>query len=134
MDKKGNLGMKVGIAAGVTAAVAAAAGAYWLYGAKHSAKHRQMAKSWMLKARADVMDAVEKIGEIDRAAYVRVVDEVMKRYAGVKGSTSAEVAKVVAELKNSWKHMQKAGKKVAKKTGSKKRVSSKKATRKAKSA
>lgn len=102
MGAKKNLAIGVGTA--VTAA-AAAAGAYWLYGAKHSAQHRKIAKSWMLKARADVVDAVEKLGQVDREIYMKTVDEVMKRYANVKGSTSAELAKVAKELKKSWHHI-----------------------------
>lgn len=134
MEQKNNLGMKVGIAAGVTAAAAAAVGAYWLYGAKNSAKHRKMAKSWMLKARAEVMEAVEKLAAIDRAVYLRIVDEVMKRYAAMKDSTADEVSKVARELKSSWSHIQKAHKankkSAPKKAGSaKKSVKAKKASK-----
>lgn len=126
MEQKNNLGMKVGIAAGVTAAAAAAVGAYWLYGAKHSAKHRKMAKSWMLKARAEVMDAVEKMAVIDRTVYLRIVDEVVKRYAAMKDSTADEVNKVARELKSSWSHIQKVHKATGKKAASKKSSSAKK--------
>ena len=128
MEQKNNLGMKVGIAAGVTAAAAAAVGAYWLYGAKHSAKHRKMAKSWMLKARAEVMEAVEKMAAIDRAVYLRIVDEVMKRYASMKDSTADEVSKVARELKSSWSHIQKAHK-ATKKSAPKKAGSAKKSVK-----
>lgn len=128
MEQKNNLGMKVGIAAGVTAAAAAAVGAYWLYGAKHSAKHRKMAKSWMLKARAEVMEAVEKMAAIDRAVYLRIVDEVMKRYASMKDSTADEVSKVARELKSSWSHIQKAHK-ATKKSAPKKSGSAKKSVK-----
>ncbi|TAK59319.1 hypothetical protein EPO14_00080 [Patescibacteria group bacterium] len=130
MEQKNNLGMKVGIAAGVTAAAAAAVGAYWLYGAKHSAKHRKMAKSWMLKARAEVMEAVEKMAAIDRAVYLRIVDEVMKRYASMKDSTADEVSKVARELKSSWSHIQKVHKATTKKAKpAKKSVKGKKASK-----
>lgn len=118
------MGAKVGMVAGVATAAAAAVGAYWLYGAKHSAKHRKLAKSWMLKARADVMDAVEKMGVLDRAVYIRTVDEVVKRYAALKGSTAEEVAKVTADLKKSWAHIHKVHM-ASKKTGTKKRKASK---------
>lgn len=128
MEKKDNLGMKVGIAAGVAAAAAAAVGAYWLYGAKHSAKHRKMAKSWMLKARAEVMEAVEKMAAIDRAVYLKIVDEVMKRYASMKDSTADEVSRVARELKSSWSHIQKAHK-ATKKSAPKKAGSAKKSVK-----
>jgi hypothetical protein len=108
------MGAKKNIAMG--AALAAATGAYWLYGTTHSAKHRKMAKSWMLKARADVMDSIKKLGEIDREQYVKAVDEVIKRYAGAKDATSAELARVAKELKKSWHQIEKrATKRVVKK-------------------
>ena len=57
----------VTVGAGVVAAAAvAAAGAYWFYGSDHATKHRKQVKSWMLKARAEMMEAVEKIGDIDK--------------------------------------------------------------------
>jgi hypothetical protein len=90
------------------AAVAAAAGAYWLYGAKNAAKNRQMVKSWMLKARAEVMEAVEKLSEVDKTAYLRIVDDVLARYSTAAGVTSAELARVARDLKESWEHVNKA--------------------------
>jgi hypothetical protein len=92
-------------AAGVAAAAAAAAGAYWLYGAKNSAQHRRMAKSWMLKARAEVMDAVEKMQEIDKTTYLAIVDNIMKRYAKL-GITSQEMAQMMRDFKAAWVHVQ----------------------------
>ncbi len=55
--QNGKGGKSIGMgtaAAGIGAALAAAAGAYWLYGAKDAAKHRKLAKSWMLKASPEV--------------------------------------------------------------------------------
>ncbi len=71
MAKK-NSGAALEIGAGLAAAAAAAGAAYWLYGAKHSAQHRKMAKSWMLKARAEVLDQIESIKNIDKASYLRM--------------------------------------------------------------
>lgn len=94
-------------AAGVAAAAAAAAaGAYWLYGAKDAPKHRRLAKSWMLKARAEMMDLVEKAQEIDKETYMQLAGEVAKRYAGVAGVTAAESARLVKDLKAGWAYLQ----------------------------
>jgi hypothetical protein len=107
MAKTNNNGAGTAVAL-TAAAVAAAAGAYWLYGAKNAAKNRQMVKSWMLKARAEVMEAVEKLSEVDKAAYLRIVDEVLARYSSLAGVTSAELARVARDLKESWEHVNKA--------------------------
>ncbi|MDP4020452.1 MAG: hypothetical protein Q8P58_00185 [Candidatus Adlerbacteria bacterium] len=123
--KKTNVGAVVGVGVGVAAVATAAAGAYWLYGAKHSAKHRKMAKSWMLKARAEVLDAVEKLKEIDYESYMAIVDDVLGNYKKTKGATSAELAQMMRDFKTAWRHMQVAqkssvkGAKVAKQTGKK---------------
>ncbi len=93
-------------AAGVAAAAAAAAGAYWLYGAKDAKKHRKLAKSWMLKARAEMMELVEKAQDVDKDTYMQLAGEVAKRYAGVAGVTAAESKKLVQDLKAGWAYLQ----------------------------
>lgn len=123
----------VGTAVAFTAAAAAAAaGAYWLYGAKDAAKNRKMAKGWMLKARAEVVEAVEKLSDIDKETYLRIVDEVTKRYAGVAGVTSAEIARAARDLKGSWDHIRQA-QKVSGATNKAKKKTAKKSAKKAKS-
>lgn len=113
MAKK-NTHTGVGTAVGVTAAaaaVAAAAGAYWFYGSKDAAKHRKTARSWMLRARAEVLEAVEmaveKVGEIDKETYMDIVENVLKRYSQLAGVTSAEMAQMTRDMKDTWSHMQK---------------------------
>jgi hypothetical protein len=120
------LGIGLGVAA---AAAAAAGGAYWLYGAKHSAQHRKMAKSWMLKARAEVLEAIEKLDEIDKEKYMGIVEGVVKNYA--KGASREDLERVMKEFKGAWTHMQ--GKKKVKKVASKAKRAVKKGTKKAKS-
>ena len=51
---------KVGLGIGLTAAAVAAAGAYFLYGSKDANKNRKTVKSWMLKAKAEVLEQLEK--------------------------------------------------------------------------
>ena len=99
---------------GAATVAAAAVGAYWLYGAKHATKHRKLAASWMLKARAEVMDAVEKIGDIDKVAYLQIVDDVIKKYAQ-SNQGSAAVAVVTKEIKAAWPHIQRMTKPAKKK-------------------
>lgn len=98
---------KIAAATGVAAAAAAAAaGAYWLYGAKDAKKHRKLARSWMLKARAEVMEGMEKLGEVDKETYMQLAGEVAKRYAGVAGVTAAESKRLVQDLKSGWAYLQ----------------------------
>ena len=105
--KKHAGGSAVGVGFGVEAAVAAAgAGAYWLYGSKDASKNRKTAKSWMLKARGDVLEAVEKLKDIDKESYMEIVDNIMKRYKSMSGVTAAEVAQMASDFKDSWRHMQ----------------------------
>lgn len=133
-DKKSGAAIGVGIAA-ATAAAAAAAGAYWLYGAKDAAKNRKKAKSFMLKARADVMDAVSQLNDIDKTKYMDIVDQVVKRYSSVAGITAAEVAQMTRDLRAAWTHMNavrqtaKSVRKPASKKASKKAAPKKKAAK-----
>lgn len=106
MVKKTTGAIGTGTAVALTAAAAAAAaGAYWLYGAQDASKNRKAVKSWMLKARAEVMDAVEKVTELDKETYLKIVDDVVKGYSKVSGVQSAEVEQLISDLKKSWKYM-----------------------------
>ena len=123
---------KLGVAAAVAAA-AAAAGTYWFYGAEDAAKHRRQVRSFMLKARADVLAAVERAKDIDKEKYLKIVDRVVERYSGVAGITATEVAQMARDLRAAWGHMQTARdvavppkKKGAKKTSAKKKAAKKK--------
>lgn len=136
MANKSHIDAKtVGAAAGVAAAAAAAAaGAYWLYGAKDASKHRKLARSWMLKARAEMMDLVEKAQDIDKDTYMQLAGEVAKRYSAVAGVTAAESKRLVQDLKAGWAYLQAQKKPAARRaTPAKKGVkkAAKKATKKA---
>ncbi len=113
--KKGNAVQTMGISLGVAAAAATAAGAFWLYGSKNAAKNRKQVQSWMLKARAEVLEGIEKLGNIDKQSYLALVDQVLRQYSGAAGATSAELARVGKELKDAWKLIQQTQKKPAKK-------------------
>lgn len=105
------------VGAGVAGLAAAAIGAYWLYGAKNAAKNRKIAASWMLKARAEVMDAVEKMKEMDKDAYLKIVDAVVDKYSKTK--SSAEVMAIAKEMRAAWSQISaatKPAKKVARKS------------------
>jgi len=98
-------------AVGAGIGAAAAAGAYWFYGSKDAAKHRKSVRSWMLRARAEVLEAVEKAiakaGEIDKETYMNIVESVLKRYKKINGVTSEAMVQMTRDMKQAWEHMQK---------------------------
>ena len=110
-------------AVGAAALVAAAAGAYWFYGSKEAQKHRKTARSWMLKARGEVLEAVEgvveKAGEIDKEKYMGIVADAVKRYSKSAGATRQELTQMAKDMKGAWQHMQKVSKRGSKKAGKK---------------
>lgn len=105
--RKNTQGAKVAVGVGVAAAAAlAAAGAYWFYGSGHAKEHRKQVKSWMLKARAEVMDAIEKIEDIDKEKYIDIVQQILARYSKTAGVTSGELAHMKKDLIDTWAHME----------------------------
>ncbi len=110
-DKSG-VALGVGVAA---AAAVAAAGAYWFYGSSHASQHRKQVKSWMLKARAEVMEAVEKMDDIDKKKYLAIVQQVVSRYSKTAGATVGELAHMKKDLMDTWAHMDAGAKKTVKK-------------------
>jgi len=126
----------VGLGVAVTAAAAAAAaGAYFLYGSKDATKNRKKVKSWMLKARAEVLENIEKMQkELSREDYEKLVEKVVTQYQKVGSASMDEVNGIMRELKGHWKKIHKAAsqkrsvRKPAKKSARKK--SAKKKTQK----
>ena len=102
--KKG-AGVPVKVATVATLA-AAAAGAYWFYGAKDSQKHRKLAKSWMLKARVEVLDSIEKLKEIDKERYQKIVETVKAKYTKL-GASPAELSVLLKDMQAVWSHIDK---------------------------
>lgn len=120
---------KVGIGVGLTTAAVAAAGAYFLYGSKNAAKNRRTVKSWMLKAKAEVLEGLEKAQEMTEEEFKDLVDTVSKTYGKLKDASKADIAEFKKEMMENWPKIAKEGKKVAKKATAKKSV--KKAAKKA---
>jgi hypothetical protein len=111
------------------ALAAAAAGAYFLYG-KDAPKRRAKVRGWMLKAKGEILEQIEKLSELDQETYYALVDAVSSKYSALKSVEAAEVAALVRELRSGWssikrqvaspkKAAKKAVKKVAKKAAKK---------------
>lgn len=89
---------------GLAALAAVAAGGYFLYG-KDGAKNRKKVKGWMLKAKGEVLEKVEKLKEVSEPEYRKVVDAVTAKYAAVKSIDPAEVQQMAKELHGHWKNI-----------------------------
>ena len=126
------------VGVGLTAAAVAAAGAYFLYGSKNAPKNRKVIKSWALKAKGEVLEALEKAEAMTEKEYKSLVDVIAGTYAIVQGATKGEIADFKKEMKDHWAKIEKSAvakkaKKVAASTASHvaKKAVSKVATRKA---
>lgn len=106
--KKGmNTKQTVGVGVGLTAAAAAAAGAYFLYGSKNAPKNRKMVKSWMLKAKAEVLEQLEKAQHMTEGEYNALIDSVAAAYGALRQVTKNDVASFRREMKSHWKSIAK---------------------------
>lgn len=140
-EKKLSGAQKVGIGVGLTAAAVTAAGAYFLYGSKGAEKNRKKVKSWMLKAKADVLEVLEKAEHITEDEYHALVDVIGGTYSKVQSASKGEISDFKKEMKDHWRSIEKSGaakkvtsaaKKIAKKAAPKKaaKKAPKKATKK----
>ncbi len=135
-SKKSTLGTKekVGIGVGLTAAAVAAAGAYFLAGSKNAKQNRRKVKSWMLKAKAEVLEALETAEEMTEREFNDLIEGISKTYGKVKDASQADIREFKKEMKEHWPMIVKEGKQIkdkmtGKASAAKKTV--KKATKKA---
>lgn len=106
-------GQKVGIGVGLTAAALGAVGGYFFYGSKDAAKHRKMAKSWMLKAKAEVLEGLENAKHMTKEEYEDLVQKVVKGYKTAKKASASELVDFAKDMHGHWKNIERA---TAKKT------------------
>lgn len=119
MVKKSTSGAKVAVGAGIAALAAFAAAGYFLYG-KDGAKNRKKISGWMLKAKGEVLEGVEKMKDVSEEQYNAIIHKVAAKYKAVKGIDPVEVDTMMRELHGHWKNIKKSispapKKKVAKK-------------------
>jgi hypothetical protein len=103
------------IAAGIVGVTAAAVGTYYLYGHKNATKHRAMAKSWMLKAKGEVLEKLEQAQEVTEPIYNKAVDAVAAKYNELKSIDPEELSAFLSDMKKYWSDIQSGGRKHAKK-------------------
>lgn len=108
--KKSSLstGEKVSIGVALTAAAVAAAGAYFLAGSKDSAKNRKIVKSWMLKAKADVLEGLETAKKMTAEEYLQLIDTVSAGYSSLQKVSKKDIAEFKTEMSDHWKKLERA--------------------------
>jgi len=97
--RKLSVSQKGAIAVAATAALAA--GALFIYG-KQDAKTKKKIKSWGLKAKAEVMDKLEKAKELNKETYETIVEQVGSKYAALKNVDQEEVGAMIKDMKKHW--------------------------------
>ncbi|KAF0126059.1 MAG: Uncharacterized protein FD189_1388 [Elusimicrobia bacterium] len=95
------------ISTGVGIAALAALGAYFLTG-KRGEKNRELIAGWTLKMKGEVLEKAEKLKELNKEAYEKIVDDVTRRYERVGRAGAAELKNIKSELKDAWRHVGKA--------------------------
>jgi hypothetical protein len=127
---------KMGIGFGLTAAAVSAASAYFLYGSKKAPQNRKKVKGWMLKAKGEVLEALEKAESITAEEYQTLVEAASGAYSTVKNASASELKDFKKEMGEHWNKLQKSNalKKIAapmhKKAGKPKKAAAKKTAKK----
>jgi hypothetical protein len=124
---------KVGFGIGLTAAAVAAAGAYFLVGSKNATQNRKKVKGWTLKAKGEVLEALEKAEEITAEEYGELVETATKAYGTVREASKGEMKDFKNEMLEHWNKLQKnkAVKKVVAAVATPSKAPAKKAAKKA---
>ncbi len=93
---------KIGIGLVLTAAAASAVGSYFLYGSKDADKNRKKVKSWMLKAKGEVLEQLEKTKHLTYDEYVQIIGQVGSAYAGLQDTSKKDIQDFTKEMKSYW--------------------------------
>ena len=107
MVQKKSGGSGKAVIAGIVGLTAAAIGTYYLYGHKDAEKNRAKVKGWMLKAKGEVLDELEKVQDVTESVYMAAVDAVAKKYHELKNIDAADLEAFIKEMKDHWNGMKK---------------------------
>lgn len=120
-------GEKVGIGVALTTAAVAAAGAYFLYGSPNAKTNRKKVRGWALKAKGEVLQVLEKAGNMTAEEYQVAVDKIAAGYGSMKDISQNELSDFKKEMMAYWKKIASTG---VKKPAKKAAKSAKKAAKK----
>lgn len=87
-------------------AVAGVVAGYFLYGPKGS-ENRQKVKAWSLKAKAEVLEGLEKASVMSEDRYNQLVDKVTNKYSRLRNVSEEEALKLNKEMKKYWQTIKK---------------------------
>ena len=93
--------------ASIAAVAATVAGAYYLYGSKKGPQHRKAFKSWMLKMKAEVMDEIEQLKDLNEELYKAAVVKIANKYKTIKNIDPKKVMALAQRMKGHWKDIKK---------------------------
>ncbi len=99
-NKKSGSGFIVGVGL-----IAALAGAYFLYGAKNAKNNRANVKGWIIKAKGELVEKLEKTRLATEDQYNTMVDKVMKKYESASGVNKKELEALRKDLKKHWRFL-----------------------------
>lgn len=131
-SNKGGLsgGEKVGIGVALTTAAVAAAGAYFLYGSSNAKNNRKKVRGWALKAKGEVLEALEKANKMTAEEYQAAIEKIAAGYGKLQTVSKPEIDAFKKEMMSYWKQIASSGaKKSAKKAAKSARKVAKKATK-----
>ncbi|OGM92517.1 hypothetical protein A2755_00270 [Candidatus Wolfebacteria bacterium RIFCSPHIGHO2_01_FULL_48_22] len=86
--------------------LAAAAGYYFLYGSKQAKQNRAKIKDWALKAKADVLEQVQKAKVVGEKEFNGILQQVTKKYKKIKQVDPKELNALMQDLKHHWEGIQ----------------------------
>jgi hypothetical protein len=107
MAKKIQKGSGLATGVAMVASLAAVAGAYFVYGTKEGVRAKKKIKSWSLKAKAEVLEKMEKMKDVSEDSYKATVANVMQKYEKLRAEHGDDIDTVTKELKGYWNHIKK---------------------------
>ncbi len=84
------------------ASLAVVAAIDYFFFAPNKKNHRQQAKAWALKMKAEVIEKLEKTRELTEPSYRAIIDAVAAKYQKKIESSPEEVKKLAQDLKSHW--------------------------------
>lgn len=88
---------------GLASAAIGALGAYFIYGTDKGKTNRSKIKGWMLKAKGEVLDEVEKLKAVDAKQYDRIAKKVLAKYKKLKSVSAGEFKTLTTDINKAWK-------------------------------
>lgn len=96
---------KLGVGVGLTAAAVAAAGAYFLYGSENAEQNRKRVKSWALKAKGEVLEALEGAEHMTEDQFKMLVANVVDTYHKAHDLSKREMNDFKKEMHANWEEL-----------------------------